>query len=195
VATLASASYSLDADGNRTSKTTPAGTESYLLDALNRLTSATPPGDTATIYSYEAVGNRLTLSHAGGTTSYAHDSADRLTSVSPPGSGAIANTFDADGSQLTRGSDSFSWDAANRLASATVSGQQSSFVYNGDGLRISRTVGGTTTSFTWDVAAGLPVVLDDGSQSEDSESCDRGRLRPIAAARWCRATPTMCSER
>jgi hypothetical protein len=35
----------------------------------------------------------------------------------------------------------------------------------GDGLRNSRTVGGGgTVTFTWDIASGLPVVLDDGNQ-------------------------------
>ena len=38
------------------------------------------------------------------------------------------------------------------------------FAYRGDGLRDSRTTGGNTTTFTWDVAGGLPVVLDDGNQ-------------------------------
>ncbi|MCK6566006.1 MAG: hypothetical protein L6Q80_14850, partial [Dehalococcoidia bacterium] len=34
----------------------------------------------------------------------------------------------------------------------------------GDGLRDSRTVGGNTTTFTWDINAGLPEVLDDGNR-------------------------------
>ena len=38
------------------------------------------------------------------------------------------------------------------------------FAYRGDGLRNSRTTGGTTTTFTWDIAGGLPVVLDDGAK-------------------------------
>ncbi|MBK9544378.1 MAG: hypothetical protein IPO51_00715 [Dehalococcoidia bacterium] len=33
------------------------------------------------------------------------------------------------------------------------------FVYRGDGLRDSRTdIGGATTTFTWDVVGGLPVL-------------------------------------
>ena len=40
----------------------------------------------------------------------------------------------------------------------------STFAYSGDGLRDSRTAGMTTTTFTWDINAGLPVVLDDGNQ-------------------------------
>jgi len=45
-----------------------------------------------------------------------------------------------------------------------VNSVTTSFAYRGDGLRDSRTTGGNTTTFTWDVAGGLPVVLDDGNQ-------------------------------
>ena len=53
----------------------------------------------------------------------------------------------------------------NGKASATLSSVTTSFVYRGDGRRDSRAVsGGATTTFTWDIASGLPVVLDDGNQ-------------------------------
>jgi RHS repeat-associated protein len=42
---------------------------------------------------------------------------------------------------------------------------QEGYVYRGDGLRHSTTAGGVTTTSTWDVAAGLPVVLQDGTYS------------------------------
>ena len=51
------------------------------------------------------------------------------------------------------------------MVAATVNSVTTSFVYRGDGLRDSRAVsGGATTQFTWDIAGGLPVVLDDGNQ-------------------------------
>jgi hypothetical protein len=50
------------------------------------------------------------------------------------------------------------------MVEATVNTVTSTFAYRGDGLRDSRTVGMNTTTFTWDINAGLPVVLDDGSQ-------------------------------
>lgn len=50
------------------------------------------------------------------------------------------------------------------MTSASVGGVTTSFGYRGDGLRNSSTTGGTTTTFTWDVGAGLPVILDDGAQ-------------------------------
>jgi RHS repeat-associated protein len=46
-----------------------------------------------------------------------------------------------------------------------VNSVTTNFVYRGDGLRDSRAIsGGATTTFTWDIASGLPVVLDDGNQ-------------------------------
>ena len=51
------------------------------------------------------------------------------------------------------------------MVSATVNSVTTNFTYRGDGLRDSRAVsGGATTTFTWDIAGGLPVVLDDGNQ-------------------------------
>lgn len=76
-------------------------------------------------------------------------------------------SYDNNGSVTARGSDSFTWDSANRLTAATVSGvDPQTMTYNGDGLRQTRT--DTTThyawNYVWDVGARLPVVLDDDSQ-------------------------------
>ena len=37
----------------------------------------------------------------------------------------------------------------------------STYPYNGDGLRMSRTAGGATTDYVWDVGSALPLVLQD----------------------------------
>ncbi len=39
----------------------------------------------------------------------------------------------------------------------------STYVYEGDGKRTSKTVGGTQTNYVYDVDASLPVLLDDGT--------------------------------
>src|SRR5438093_13007498 len=49
------------------------------------------------------------------------------------------------------------------MTSATISGGTMTAAYTGDGLRNSRTAGGTTTTFTWDAAASVPQVLYDGT--------------------------------
>ncbi len=76
----------------------------------------------------------------------------------------MSYTWDNNGNLTNRGSDSFAWDYEDRMTSATVGGTTWSYAYRGDGLRDSATSGGVTRGFTWDVNAGLPVILDDGSQ-------------------------------
>jgi YD repeat-containing protein len=95
---------------------------------------------------------------------YAYDDGDRLTSVTEPGQGATAYTWDDNGNLTNRGNDTLAWNYEDRMTSATVGGLATTFAYRGDGLRNSRTTGANTTAFTWDVNAGLPVVLDDGTQ-------------------------------
>ena len=60
--------------------------------------------------------------------------------------------------------DSFSYDQANRLTSATVTGTAVSSTWDGDGTRASATSGGSTTSCLYDVNGGLPVLLEDGTR-------------------------------
>ncbi len=38
-----------------------------------------------------------------------------------------------------------------------------SYSYNGDGLRVSKTMNGSSESFTWDLVAGPPLLLQDGN--------------------------------
>ena len=70
-------------------------------------------------------------------------------------------TVPVDNDSVTHG-DTFTWDAENRLTSATVDSATTDFAYNGDGLRDSLTYDSNTTTFTWDVNASVPQVLDDG---------------------------------
>ena len=162
--TIASVAYTLDAVGDRTQRVDQQGTHTYAYDNAYRLTSVTYPGPSTTSYSFDAFGNRLTKTDGTGTTNYAYDNNDRITSVTPPSASAVNYTWDNNGNLTARGSDNFAWDVEDRMTSATVGGATTSFVYRGDGLRNSLTSGGTTTTFTWDINAGLPVVLDDGNQ-------------------------------
>ena len=70
-------------------------------------------------------------------TGYGYDRADRITSA-----GGVSYTVDANGNLVSRGADSFGYDQANRLKTASVGGASSGFVYDGDGKRASKTVGG-----------------------------------------------------
>jgi RHS repeat-associated protein len=53
------------------------------------------------------------------------------------------------------------WCTFSRKLTAGTSTAQ--YVYNGDGLRMSKTVGSTTTAFSWDVAEGLALPLREGA--------------------------------
>jgi RHS repeat-associated protein len=109
-------------------------------------------------YTLDAVGNRLSMVR-GSSTSYTYDRADRILTA-----GATTYTVNANGNTTARGSDSFGYDQANRLVSATISGATSTYVYDGDSKRASKTVAMVTTSYVYDVNRALPVLLDDGSR-------------------------------
>src|SRR5581483_6882434 len=162
--TLDKHTYTLDAVGNRTQNVeviAPYGgggaattTIAYGYDKLYRLTS---DGTTGATFGYDPVGNRASMTQ-GTTTSYTYDRADRLSAA-----GSTSYTVNADGNTTARGADSFAYDQANRLKSATLSGATSTYAYEGDGERASKTVGGATTSYVYDAAGGLPMLLDDGT--------------------------------
>ena len=56
----------------------------------------------------------------------------------------------------------YGWDQANRL---TGYGTTATYRYNGDGLRMSKTVSGSSQPFVWDTAEGLPLAIQDGTTS------------------------------
>jgi RHS repeat-associated protein len=153
--------YTLDAVGNRAAVTEGGIPTSYGYDALNELTSA-QTWFLKTAWTYDSVGNRLSQASPLGVTNYAYDASDRLLKA-----GTRTFTFDADGNQ-TSVTDAFThlkriykFDAANRLVSVD-GGLTSTFVYDGDGNRVSQSAGGSTQNYVNDVAAALPVVLQDG---------------------------------
>jgi len=124
-------------------------TTSYGYDGLYRLTSVGGTGGT-TSYEYDPVGNRQSMTR-GSQTSYSYDRADRIATA-----GSVSYTVNANGNLVVRGTDSFGYDQANMLKTASVGGVSSSYGYDGDGKRASKTVGITTTGYVYDVNASLP---------------------------------------
>ncbi len=87
--------------------------------------------------------------------------------ASPSGDETSTFSYDAEGDRTGENSSSgasqtYSYNQALEL---TGIGSEVSYAYNGDGLRMSKTVGAATTPFTWDVAGGLPSVLEDGTNA------------------------------
>ena len=140
--------------------TTPTSqTLTYGYDWLYRLTSASGGPAGSTTYSYDPTGNRLTRVRNSTSISYAYDRADRISSA-----GAASYTVNANGNLTARGSDSFSYDQANRLTGTTVGSTAASYVYDGAGKRASKAVSSTTTTYLYDVNRRLPVLLEDGTR-------------------------------
>lgn len=60
--------------------------------------------------------------------------------------GSRTLTYDANGNLTNDGTNTYTWDARNRLASMTGA----SFVYDGLGRRVNKTINGNSTSFLYD---------------------------------------------
>jgi RHS repeat-associated protein len=134
----------------------------YDYDRLYRLTSASGGPAGSTSYTYDPVGNRLTRVRGSTSLSYAYDRADRISAA-----GAVSYTVDAVGNMTARGSDTLSYDQLNRLTGINFSSpstSDASYAYDGDGKRVSKTVGSSTASYLYDTNRGLTVLLEDGNR-------------------------------
>jgi RHS repeat-associated protein len=104
-------------------------------------------------YTYDPVGNRKTLSSTipslSGSNSYSYDANDRLTT----------DTYDNNGNTISSSGISYTYDFENKLLmkGAIV------MVYDGDGIRVSETVGSTTTKYLVDTLnpTGYSQVMDE----------------------------------
>jgi len=174
--TLFSAAYARDNANQLTSDSSAATNKgSYKYTTLNQVcytgSSSTnacgSPPSGSTPYNYDAADN-LTLT---GATQQVFNNADELCwtastagSCASPPSGATTYAYDARGNRTTitpppGGATNLSYDQANRL---TAYGTNSTYGYNGDGLRMRKTVSGSTTQYLWDVASKIPLLIRDG---------------------------------
>ena len=152
------------------------GTTNYTYDGLNRLIKEQAPDKTYS-YQYDSYGNRSRLSVIGDesyTTSYSYDKNNRLRKETKTAGNASEITdywYDPNGNQIssmtvTTGTEEDAgvgiepaggntnsikeYDSWNQLTKTMQNGKTASYTYNGDGLRMSKTVDGTTTSHIWD---------------------------------------------
>jgi len=153
---LSSYVYTLGAAGNRLTVAELSGrTVNYGYDSLYRLTSeavtADPHNNNVTNgYLYDSVGNRQQWLINGATVNtYTYDADDRLG----------ADQYDADGNTINSLGTANSYDFENHLVQhGTVA-----IVYDGDGNRVSETVGGVTTDYLVDTVnpTGYAQVVDE----------------------------------
>jgi RHS repeat-associated protein len=152
----ATVTIAYDNINRRTSLTLPNGiVTEYSYDAASRLTGLTYKLSGTTIgtltYSYDAEGNRTAV---GGTwartslpaalTSATYNAANQQTAF-----GGTTQTFDLNGNLTSDGTNTYTWDVRNRLASLS-GGATASFQYDPLGRRTSKTINGTQTGFLYD---------------------------------------------
>ena len=130
---------------------TPANTNTYGYDNLDRLTSAVLPA-TPYAYTYDAVGNRL--SKGSDTYSYSSTS-NRIASITPS-SGPVKNfSFDANGSTTADGQNTYAYDVRGRMVQATSSLGATDYKVNALGQRIRKTNTLGDTVFHYDIQGKL----------------------------------------
>jgi len=148
--------YTLGAAGNRLTVAELSGrTVNYGYDSLYRLTSEAVTNDPnshdgTTSYQYDNVGNRKQLLINGTTANtYTYDADDRLGS----------DGYDANGNTINSGGTADSYDFENHLTQHGFV----TLVYDGDGNRVSETVGGLTTNYLVDTInpTGYAQVVDE----------------------------------
>lgn len=163
---LASLTYTRNADGlltATTSKGLPGGESlSYEYDANSRLTKGA-----GVSYEYDAANNPTKL----GTTTNTFNAADQLTEAT-----GVKYTYNEIGERTkatpTSGAaTTYGYDQAGNLTSLTRPKEskkaevKDTYAYNGDGLRSSETISGTTHYFAWQTNEGMPLLLNDGTNS------------------------------
>jgi RHS repeat-associated protein len=162
----ASLSYTRDNDG-QVKTTTPKGLPSGeatedTYDEDNRLTKAS-----ATEYKYDAANNPTKI----GSTEYTYNKGDELETGTN-----LTYTYNEDGQRTktkpsTGPATTYGYDQAGNLTTVerpeekTEPEIKDSYTYDGNNLRASQTINGTTTQLTWDTAEELPIPLSDETNS------------------------------
>lgn len=140
----------------------PAGLVKGIYDANNRLTKS---GSTA--YEYDAANNPTKI----GAATYTYNGASQL--EAGPG---VTYTYDELGGRTkatpsTGPTTTYSYDQADNLTSVERPKEgetpkiEDSYTYNGEGLRATQTISGSTSYLTWSINEGLPLILSDGTNS------------------------------
>ena len=91
----------------------------------------------------------LGSSLGAGATTYGYDIRGNRTTISSAGSSPVSV---------------LSYDQADRLTGINTA--DSTYRYNADGLRISKTVSGETTGFVWDHSAPTPQLLSESTDGD-----------------------------
>ena len=138
----------------------PGVQTTFTYDAANRITRVLNRNSSGSVtfndlsYTFDKVGNVLSVADGSGTTSYTYDALYQLTGVMAPGLNE-SYSYDATGNRLTKGSVSYTYNAANQLLSAS---DGTTYVYDEAGNLRTRSKAGQTTTFTWDAGERLTRI-------------------------------------
>jgi RHS repeat-associated protein len=164
--TLASLVYTRDSDGQVktvTSKGLPGEEKpAYEYDSNSRVTKG---GTTA--YEYDAANNATKIGsgtykynaasqlESGPNLTYTYDEMGERTKTKPTSGPATTYGYDEAGNLIT----------VERPKEGETTEIKDTYAYDGNGLRASQTISGTTTYLTWDMTEGLPLILNDTTNS------------------------------
>ncbi|MFO0811058.1 MAG: RHS repeat-associated core domain-containing protein [Gemmataceae bacterium] len=147
--------YGYDRDSNRLWRDNVQNTafgELYAYDALNQLTSMsrgtlnsthtalTGSASRSQSWTADGAGNFTTVTTDGTGQSRSYNAQNQFTAL-----GSATPTYDANGNLLTDGTWTYTYDAWNRLVSATNGTTTVTYGYDALGRRITETTGGVTT--------------------------------------------------
>lgn len=132
---------------------TPANTNLYGYDSLDRLLNMTAPSSNQG-YTYDAVGNRLTKTVGANSSTYAYaPTSNRLSAIS--GANPRSYAYDNNGSITGDSVNSFGYDTRGRLMQAVTAGGTTSYQVNSLGQRIRKTNTQGDTVFHYDAQGRL----------------------------------------
>jgi len=153
-ATYQNLTYSFDAAGNLEALTDPLhGNQTLSYDALDRLTQATGPygtsGATASItYEYDAIGNLIKNTQLSSTAyTYPNSGSSSVRPHAVSTAGGHTYSYDNNGNVTSGAGRTYTWNPENKPLTITQGGTTTTFVYDGDGGRVKKVVGSTTTRY------------------------------------------------
>ncbi len=153
------------------------GTTTFTYDAAGQLTTITRPNGITTTYTYDNDGRVIGLQEGSlSSISLIRDGEGQITAATrtlpleptltsstttltyDAASQVSSYTYDKMGRLTADDTRTYTWDLASRLTTYTEGGGTVSFVYNGMGMRTSRTQDGTIRSYVWNYILSLPSV-------------------------------------
>ena len=154
--------YTYDNAGNILTEKRGSVTVSYVYDALGQLTRVNDPNDpaggtsgTTWVYTYDQGGNILnkkryayttgTLGSVQQTITYTYGDTnwrDKMTAYN-----GTSISYAANGNPTGDGTWTYTWEHGRQLKTMSKTGTSITYAYNADGLRVKKTVNGTTTNY------------------------------------------------